>query len=534
MVTKVNPSVNLVDYGPKYRKADGSIVTSDEIIAEMSGITFKDIKSPYEAIANGGITPEQAPEILKKIIRSAGRGHASMTTSVNLWFSVEGDCSKFPDAMFTGATYASSLMSSSRRVPIELDSVVVPPSVLSAGQNAVDLYTRVSEANIRAYKTLMENGVEKEVAAKIVQYGHRGSGFMDMPLETLIGLEQYFRANPDMPQEGRDIVNQMVKAVRKNGMLFLYEARKAAARPGYVVNDIFHRRENEASAFLAEHPEVLDRPLILDVRAKMSPEFKARLAEYSEQLRKMQGASAEVLLENDSMQGLVELMSDFNDCLSVKTAVNTPWRVWGEVKRHRTLKQDTESIYHARARAMETLGVGGEQDTFFGEWTNKPQEVIHGFRQICSLPESIVKNNANLAIWQERFRDSLVASEKLVQMGVPESDAIYIIPRGLKQVVVKDFDLANIIGLYLPIRLCKTAEEEMGQLTAAERALMISDSRFPEEVKPLLVPKCGAAAYCLESKPCGKVQIANPGYTAEFHASLEALKVRKITEATKA
>ena len=181
MARVIDPKVELIDYGPKLINREGKLVTPDEVICAAAGITFKKSRSLHNDLVNGAASEEEKQGVMKKIIQSAGRGHASMTTSVNLWFSVEGDCSKHPDAIFTGAPHLSALMGSSRRVPITQESVIIPKSIVGNPQ-ARNLYVEQSEANIAAYEQLIENGVPKQEAAKIVQYGHRGSGFFDMPL----------------------------------------------------------------------------------------------------------------------------------------------------------------------------------------------------------------------------------------------------------------------------------------------------------------------------------------------------------------
>jgi len=49
---------------------------------------------------------------------------------------------------------------------------------------------------------------------------------------------------------------------------------------------------------------------------------------------------------------LDEIVKEYNNSVSLTTVANSPWRVWGEVKRHRTLRQSAESIYHAVDRGV--------------------------------------------------------------------------------------------------------------------------------------------------------------------------------------
>ncbi len=233
MVNVIDPKVEVVDYGPKrvidnflevpfmetncgeiviprsyFSLQDGRLVipqdrlvprnvmTPDELIYGAAGITFKDTDFLEQAISQmqaDNITDEQ---ITDSLIASVGGGHASLATTPGVWFAIKGNASKMVDSMFTGAVYESALMPSGRRIPIAKDQIVVPRGIFERGGEASNLYMRTSEANIDAYEKLMAEGVPKEEAAKIVQYGHRGVDLLPCLLKQLFHLQEISKIIP--------------------------------------------------------------------------------------------------------------------------------------------------------------------------------------------------------------------------------------------------------------------------------------------------------------------------------------------------
>ena len=93
----------------------------------------------------------------------------------------------------------------------------------------------------------------------------------------------------------------------------------------------------------------------------------------------------------------------------------------------------------------------------------------------------INSNDNNLNDRAEIF--SLDTYNTLIDMNVVESDAICVIPRGIKVGIVKDFDLYNLTTGYMSLRLCNTAEPEMRRTTEMERSL-VKRAGFSQEINP--------------------------------------------------
>lgn len=534
----INPKVNVVCYGPTLDVVteDGKevTITPDEFVYGAANITYKDIGALKELIELKKNDVDISNKVKKMLIKVGSAGHASMATTPGFWGFIEGDSSKFVDSIFTTAVFGSSLMPSGRRVPITKEAIVVPKAIADKGKELTDTYMKQSERNIQLYEDLQNRKVPKEEAAKIVQYGHKGGGFMFMPLETLIHFSKLSERDPEaMPEEGKEVISQLENFVKEHGMGITYEARKQAPRTGCVHPNIFRDVKGVSKNFAEE---ILDNPYLpfdpqnplygsklissdivknLELGSRLEDYFKKREAMFSNP-ESVKSGWKEILGD------LEEIVGDFNTTMNVKIASNIPWRVWGEVKRHRTLSQDTESIYHAVNRAIKVVN----------------EEDIHGtddlqyWLPVLSIPNSVSKDVNNLNNWIEEFSNSVKVYQKLVAAGVKESEAVAIIPRGIKMMNVKNFDLYNMTTGYMSLRLCGTAESEMRAITEQE-AKIVKDL-LPEKVSRLIEPKCHYVGFCPEldyqGAKCRKVNQEIKNYDEAMHKDLQSSRIKGIEE----
>jgi len=530
MVNIIDPKVEVVDYGPKI-VVDGQVVmTPDQVVYSASGITFKDtdfFQQARDQIAAEQITPEKMRD---NLINSAGAGHASLATTPFLWLAVKGDASKMVDSMFTGAVYSTSLMPSGRRIPVAEDQIVVPRGIAHKGASAIERYLKTSEANIDAYEQLMKQGVKKEEAAKIVQYGHRGGGFLGMPLETVASFARQFKENKDaIPREGLEIIAQIEDFIHSHGMGITYAARMNAPRESCPNPGIFHYGRNLTE--LVEMGRVLVNPVLMDVECFDNPERDKKIKKYLERRQKV-FSDPENLHKNwrGLLAELGDIVNEFNDSVSVTTLSNSPWRVWGEVKRHRTLDQTAESVYCAARRTLELVKKTGVYIT----QGNKEQvrKLSEDYEEVFSMPPSIKGDDDKLRFWIGRVVDSFETYDTLVSLGVAESDAIHVIPRGMKFGIQKRFDLYNLTTGYMSLRLCDTCEPEMKRTTELERRLVIESRSVPDAIKELLTPKCSYVGFCPEGdydkRCCKQVRLYVPGYDKDVHTLTQQARKAEI------
>jgi hypothetical protein len=535
MVAVINPKVDVISYGPvlKVKNEEGKEIeiTPDEFVYGAASITYKNTGALKELIDMKMNDIDISKKVKKMLIKVGSAGHASMATTPGFWGFIEGDSSKFVDSIFTTAVFGSSLMPSGRRVPITKEAIVIPKMIADKGEELTNLYLKQSEANINAYEVLMnERGVPKEEAAKIVQYGHKGGGFMFMPLETLIHFSKLSERDPEaMPEEGKEVISQLESFIKTHGMGVTYEARKQAPRTGCVHPNIFRdvkgNNMNYAEEILGTTKEnhfdnPLDSPQLITSNIKRSPELERRLDNYFKKREAI--FSNTELVKNDwknILGELEEIVGNFNSTVDIRIASNIPWRVWGEVKRHRTLSQDTESIYHAVNRAIDVAfdeDLGGETPDYW--------------KQVLSIPSSIEKDSENFKMWTKEFSNSLNVYKKLVDAGVKESEALAIIPRGIKMMNVKNYDLYNLTTGYISLRLCGTAESEMRAITEREAKIVKEVLPYPS----LISPKCNYVGFCPEldyqGGKCRKVNQKIKNYDETMHKDLQSARIKGIEE----
>lgn len=109
-------------------------------------------------------------------------------------------------------------------------------------------------------------------------------------------------------------------------------------------------------------------------------------------------------------------------------------------------------------------------------------------------------------------------------MGIKPRDAIFIIPRGIRTDVLQSYNLYNLISGYYPLRLCKTAEEQLRSLTSQEVAQIkkiLQRKKFPELAKAIQV-KCHTTCFCHEEEFCGQIKTLVKDYSEEFHQKMLA------------
>lgn len=524
MVKIIDPKVRVIDYGPNFSiEKDGKIIeiSPDEWVYGAAGITYKDIGAVEELLEMKASETDIEEKVRNSLIKSAGAGHASMATTPGLWMLLEGNCSKLVDSLFTGEKFGSYLMPSGRRVPISKDQIVVPRGIADKGQGAVDLYVSNLEKDIDLYEQLhsVEKSVSKQEAAKIVPYGHRGSGFLFMPLETVVGLSRTFESNKEfIPQEGRDILNHLEGFIRSSGMKTTYFARKNAPRTGVPTPDIFHDRVNEAEELRREYlnKDFYEKDVMLIGDYCLPSKLRDDRIEAYLEKRDEIFKSSETISKHwkELLNEAHEIIKDYNNSVSVSTLTNTPWRVWGEVKRHRTLNQTTESVYHAADFAYE----------FITETEEESERGVVSFSKVLSMPGSVARNRDVFNRWTNRFVESMKAYNSLVEdYGVRKSDAINVVPRGLKLGIVKTFDFYNLTTGYMSLRLCSTAEPEIQKQTNLEQGLL-KYTDMSEAMKEMVGPKCAYTGFCPDMNSCGKiVNIAGvKQYNDEMHKGFKA------------
>jgi thymidylate synthase ThyX len=123
----------------------------------------------------------------------------------------------------------------------------------------------------------------------------------------------------------------------------------------------------------------------------------------------------------------------------------------------------------------------------------------------------------------------------MLALGIPERDAIFVIPRAVRINVLQDINFYNLIAGYFPLRLCTTADEQLRRVTRAE------GEKIKKELTKLgldylnwhIEPKCYNTGFCPEKNCCWLIKKVVKNYDETFHEeiknTIEALFEEKLS-----
>jgi len=531
------------------------VLNPQQIVALSSLATFKgrSIKKLLKDIEKKG---ENLDEKIKGILqRSSLRGHASLSTTPSLCLAYEG--SKFLDSALTGIVFSSSLASSGRRTKTTEVDIVYPVRIFK-NKKARKIYETISKRIIKFFNFLSANGVQKDEASKILQYGIYGTGIIYLPIESIIGLKrEYVTEKAWMPEEIGILLKKIEKKLKNLGIDWLYTTREAAPRNVYPYPNIFKSpKKLNLVRELRKKEKLIDNSKLISVDVLIPPGLKKKLANFEKKRKKVFSSLTKIKKNWLSLLfQLQEVFRDYNLTLKIKVLSSVPWRVWGEKKRHRTCPQIIESIYYCINRAAERFRkfkkqieknqinkkllkdynppttsevplrrvAGGSEShsSLHSEWA--PIE------EIFSIPPSIKENPEFLKEYLLIALKSFEGYRNLIKLKIKPREAIFLIPRAVKIDILQEYDLYNLLTGYYPLRLCQTAEEEMRRNTLREASQIKKalTKKGHSWLNKFIGPKCQMIGFCPEEKSCGQILTSVKKYNEKFHREMkEDLKKR--------
>lgn len=517
LLTK-NLKIKFLGITPLLEDSSG-VLNPQEIVAFSALLTFKG-KSVQNLLKE---TVEKGQNVKEKIInilrKSSLKGHASLATTPAFSFSYEA--SKFLDSGLTGMVFASSLMASGRRTDTTISDIVYPTSI-SKSKTAEKIYKEASEKNINFFNLLLARGIHKDEASKILQYGIYGTGIIQFPIESLVSLKREYEIEKEwMPEEIGFLLEKLEKELKKFGVDLLYVTRLTAPRNTYPYPNIF--RDPKKSSLVRELMKNKDQESnfkIISSDFLITPELRRRLDELKKEIKSL--AKYRRNLKNNWLNLILkrgQIARDYNMAANVKILSQVAWRVWGDKKRHRTVPMTVESVYYCADRAKKVLKNHKKKiknEKFSRKFLDKIDSVF-------SIPPTVRNNNELLSDYLERVLDSLETYSRLINSGVKDRDALFIVPRGLKFDVLQDYNFYNLIAGYYPLRICSTAEEELRRLSLKEVAAI--KTLFKQKglgwLGEHLVPKCHVVGFCLEEKFCPLIKALVPDYNDKIHTEMK-------------
>ncbi len=513
-----NLKVKFLGITPVLKDKTG-VLNPQEIVALSALLTFKgkSIKKLFEEIEEkeGGVSDK-----IKKILqKSSLRGHASIATTPSLCLTYEG--SKFLDSTLTGIYFSSSLVSSGRRTGTTENDIVFPDKIFS-NKKAKKIYQETSEKIIRFFNYLLDQKIQKDEASKILQYGIYGTGIIQLPVETIVGLKrEYQREKEWLPEELRILLKKIEKAAKELGINWLYSTRVAAPRNVYPYPNIFKNpKESNFTRELRKKIRLEENSKLISTDILITPDLKKKLLDLDKETKNTFSSLAKI---KKNWQRLLDLrqtvLRDYNSALRIKVLSSIPWRIWGEKKRHRTCPQIIESIYYCIDRTSARFKKFKKQ--IKQQKFNK--RFIKEIEEVFSIPPAIKQDKELLSQYLLIGLEGLETYQKLIKLGIKPRDAVFVVPRAVKIDILQEYDLYNLLTGYYPLRLCQTAEEEMRRNTIREVAQIKNalNRKGYGWLGKLIVPKCGIVGFCPEEKNCSMILPLVKKYNDKFHQEMK-------------
>ena len=524
-------------------KDETGFLNPQEIVALSSLATFKgkSIKNLVKDIEKKG---ENVKEKIKGILqRSSLRGHASIATTPAICLTYEG--SKFLDSALTGIVFSSSLASSGRRTETNSKDIIFPNKI-SSSRKAREIYLKTSERIIAFFNSLLQKGIPKDEASKILQYGIYGTGIIHLPIESIVGLKREYELEKDwMPEEIGILLKEIEKKLKNLGLDWLYATREAAPRNVYPYPNIFKDPiKSNLTRELKQKEKLPDGTKLISMDILTTPGLKKKLDNLAKEIGRTFHSLKQIKKDWLRLISLrQEIFRDYNGALKIKVLSSIPWRIWGEKKRHRTCPQIIESIYFCVERAAKKFNKFKKQ--IKEGKINK--NLVREIEQVFSIPPSIKRalakggderssstkqNPELLAEYLLIALQSFESYQRLIGLKIKPREAIFLIPRAVKIDILQEYDLYNLLTGYYPLRLCQTAEEEMRRNTIKE-VLQIKRTLTEKGcgwLNKFIVPKCQIVGFCPEEKSCGMILAAVKNYNEKFHKEMKGKLKKRFQE----
>jgi len=510
--------VTFLGVNPILNDETGSL-NPQQIVSLSALMTFKG-KTAQQLKQDALDAGQNLDEKIKKImIKASLRGHASIATTPVFSFSYEA--SKFLDTMLTGVVFSSSLMASGRRTDTDVDNIVFPTSI-DKNKEARKIYLETSKNTINILKGLLDSGLDKDKAGKLLQYGVYGTGIISFSVEALLTFRREYENEKEwMPEEAGIFLGIVEKELKNMGIDLLYTTRFNAPRNFYPYPNFFKnpKETNIVRELVADGKMKLESNVIgLDYLP--SNGLKKRLEDLSKKYSVLFKSKENIKKDwMNVMTGMQSITRDYINVFSLTILSSVSWRVWGEKKRHRTVPMVSESIYYCVDRA-EKVFIKYKKAIMGGKLTLSQAKELD---MAIAIPDSVRNNPEYLEKYSIASLEALECYRKLVKMGIPAADALFIIPRAVRVDIFQEYNIFNVLSGYFPLRLCTTAEEQVRRLSMIESIQIKKKlkSKKIEWMEKFLEPKCFSTGFCPEEKSCGWIKKVVKDYDDKFHTEMK-------------
>jgi len=461
---KVKP----LDYAPNFKDFG-----PDKIVAASGILTFKN-KDFAETL-------QQIDEKTLKGFHNEAtrRGHASLTTSVNFYFWMEG--SRLIDFYFTSFPFGSYMMLSVRRFEVTPENILVPDSIASS--EFAEEYGNICNRLIALYKRVKDETKSFDEARRLLPMGITSQGFFSFPLQALIGIIKEVKEDKErkvhlIPKEIAKIAEIFEEQIKSNTNYSADASLKLPYNTNFTHPNLF---KSDIKLDQSGMKILLKDKSLGKMLSDLKNSLEADVGDSKERIKRNSSIWKDFV---DNAQDKILLEADFKSSLSA----------WNDFKRHRTVRQKVESIYHAADRCIEKW----DENNFY-------------------IPN--VENPETRKEVMEIFKDSINLYKRMTENGIERRDAIYVIPNGMNVGVKMLFDGYHIFDPFgfVGIRACTTADHEIVKFV---NQLSQEVKKELPETENLMGPKC-KLGFCPERNFCGVVKKFVRNYDENLHSTFQ-------------
>jgi len=517
------------EYGRNFLGGDEIISFRQALVSR--GMDFRKLEN--EILETAIKTGKPISEIVfNKTTTGIGSGH-SMGGLSGVVLGLNG--TKMIDSGLTGLVSSRSLVTSGRRRDIKVEDIVVPESIAKR-KELLNEYLEISRDAFKESNDFKERFGKSqgiETFNKALPYNNPADLFIVLPLDTMATLAfevKQDKLNPNgpfLPREIYTLVEKFPEIAEENGIGTMYKQRIQVPRDTYFHYNVFKDPDfpNYPLELMEEFGLSL-KPKLVDSYFNLTKGFMKGLDGLKKTFDKTKKIKNPEELSEASIKCMLdtrEFVGEYNETARLTILDTLSFRVWSEQKRHATLRQNVESIYSATKRASEKIKEFWPQiETAYTTKKGYENLPVDKLEQIMVIDEKIKRNPELLVPYVYHAGRQLMFFDKLVDEGVPIRDAAYMIPRNTRVTTLENYDLANLIDLELPLRLCKECEPERYETSWKKRKVI---AEAIPELKPFLQPKCGVG-YCTEGNFCGHIESLRE-YDDVLHKKTKEVMLRK-------
>ena len=379
--------------------------------------------------------------------------------------------------------------------------------------------------------------MNKDDASKASQYGIYGTGIIAYPIESLIAFKKEVEAQGEwMPEEARMFIREIEKQLKEYGVDLIYAARELSARNTLPYPNIFKdpAKINITRELIKKKELSTELTRIESFTAIRTPGLEKLAGEiYKESQKIISNRSSFKKNWRKILSLRHELLRDYSTAMNTKILSAVSWRVWGDKKRHRTVTMTPDSIYYAIDRARPIFRKYAKKI----ETRKLTPADLKKIDRYYSVPVTIKQNKDLLYGYLDLAVKSFETYFKLIEKyKIKPSDAIFLMPRGVRLDVLQDYDLFNLISGYYPVRTCTTVESQLRPLTLLEmgKIKQLLEKNGFKNLAKLIVVKCHLAGFCLEEKHCPVINGLVKSYSETSHEDMKAQLDEEFEERLKA